>query len=480
MFSYIQSLLGLKSQALSGFDSKTPVTIQFQAWLSAFNKLSQQALIDYHTPLTFPYTSANGTFSNAIDEYRMSRMSGGYSIIEVEESSFSLLVVLLQEKEMERFVRVTMEVDVSNTVKKFEVVPIITPLKHLPTNDERKEGFERALQPLTSELRKQIVGGIVGLLEERLPHPEVAAAVILMLRNKLAEGTYECFTSSETFSRQLSKDVQEISKDKQLWISFCEPPRNQPQKRMGFDSFRSTETGLGDVVVDEKTVAGKRIVTLPIGEFIETDDEETLAETGKILSSVADADLVILDIRDCYGANFKKAAFILSYLLPSKSPKEVLKLVDKSGSLKSTILTTPLFPESTPSPSSKPIFILTSPRTSTAGEFLAWRLCKEAKNERDISVIGQGNERTEGRMSPMTHPEFILPEIFGEKWWLIAVPDRKVEGDGWNDGVGSDIVLSEEESVVEVIGKLAQELFSGKWGGVRVLESEEEQEELYK
>jgi hypothetical protein len=78
-------------------------------------------------------------------------------------------------------------------------------------------------------------------------------------------------------------------------------------------------------------------------------------------------------------------------------------------------------------------------------------------------VIGDGNESTSGRTSPMTHPDFICAEDFGARWWLVAVPDRKIEGDKWGgEGVKSDIVAGKGDwegySVEEVIKKLSEKL----------------------
>ncbi|EHK96639.1 putative Retinol-binding protein 3 [Glarea lozoyensis 74030] len=375
----------------------------------------------------------------------------------------SRLTILLREKSMKRFVRATIEVNTStpaNTVTKFEVIPVVTPLDHIPANDPRRAMFEKALQPLTPELRKKIVYEIVQLVNSRYPHPETSDTITTTLETHLQSGSYDTFTTSAAFSHRLSQDIKATTNDSSLWISFTEPPpQSLPSKNMGFDSFRSSETGLGQPTF-KNTSKKKIIATLPISEFLEAENSDTLAKTSEIISRVADADLLVLNIRGASGRNFRKAAWILSFLMVDTTI-ELLRLVDKAGNVVETISTTALSnlpPNAKIYGGTKPIFIVTDVKTCSAGEFMVYVL----KGKRNgVKVIGDGNETTMGDGAVMTHPEFVCAETFGEMWWLAAVPDRKVEGDEWEGGVVSDVIVEEGRRVEDVVAEMGERLLDG-------------------
>jgi hypothetical protein len=105
--------------------------------------------------------------------------------------------------------------------------------------------------------------------------------------------------------------------------------------------------------------------------------------------------------------------------------------------------------------------MLTTENTISGGEDMAYGL---QAFQRAIAVIGEGNEATAGAANPITKPQFICDEAFGDKWWLAAIPVVKpvhaVTGSNWEMvGVKSEIVAGKGEWVgVENAKKVATKL----------------------
>jgi C-terminal processing protease CtpA/Prc len=234
-------------------------------------------------------------------------------------------------------------------------------------------------------------------------------------------------------------------------------------------------------LLDKDTVPKKTIATLPISGFVPSEERvasdwnEIRGEIGKILSTVANADALLMDLRGNHGGSPHTVSFILSYLLDN-GPIHITDFVDRDGKIDESFSTLPI--DELPAGTSafggvKPIWVLTDKETVSAGEGMAYDL---QAFKRSNAVIGEG-KTTAGAANPITNPRFICEEIFGKGWWLVAVPSVKpvhaVTGTNW-EGVGviSDIVAG-----------------SGEWEGVDALEvgrrlakvalqAEEPQEEL--
>jgi C-terminal processing protease CtpA/Prc len=180
-----------------------------------------------------------------------------------------------------------------------------------------------------------------------------------------------------------------------------------------------------------------------------SDWQEIRIAIGTILSSVAHADALIIDLRSNYGGDPNTIAFMLSYLLDD-GPLHLLDFVTISGAVNKSFSTTQA--NDLPSDSerfggTKPIYVLTTDTTIAGGEDMAYSL-KAFK--RASAIIGGGNEATAGVAGPITDLRPICEKEFGKGWWLVGVPNLKpihaVTGTSWQGvGVKSDIVAGRGE-----------------------------------
>jgi hypothetical protein len=150
--------------------------------------------------------------------------------------------------------------------------------------------------------------------------------MISALDRHLKNGDYDDITESEKFAVCLTEDLHTSGHDKHMRIIFAElrdnpdgAPQNLPPGKL--EDLRHMNFGFDSVSLDNTTIPGRTIATLPINGFIPTepdfspDYQEIRAAIGMILSSVSDADVLFVDLRQNVGGSPRTVAFIMSYFL---------------------------------------------------------------------------------------------------------------------------------------------------------------------
>lgn len=225
----------------------------------------------------------------------------------------------------------------------------------------------------------------------------------------------------------------------------------------------------GPITTDIDSLPGKAIATLPIYGFLPSKEgdidiwKEIRAGIGERLSRVADADALLVDLRENHGGDPNTVAFVTSYLM-NNGRRHLLDFVDRTGAAQDSFFSTPhdQLPAGTKVfGGTKPLFVLTSKETISGGEDMAYSL--QAFN-RAVAVVGE-DEATAGSANPNTKPLFFCEEEFGDKWWVGSIPNLRpvhaVTGSNWGSvGVKSDVVAGKGEWVgvddgKEVATKLA-------------------------
>jgi hypothetical protein len=486
----ILQVAGLLGPLYPSLPSDHPASIQFSAWLSVFNTADRKALLEYHTGPVFLYSVVSRDVANIDSELGLARETGGFEVVDIESISDPSTVVvvmkLLKEKVWPPYARATMVVDVSKDnypATKFDIGPIITPINFVPEKDRPR--YEKALQSLTTETRRTVIDGVAEILRDQYIIPDTIEIMISALEAHLKKGDYDDFTDSQKFAARLTEDLHASGHDKHMRILFIEPrwgpdeePQIPPPKKI-LEELRSMNFGFGSVSLDQTTVPGRTIATLPIHGFIPSEPEfspahEPIREAiGKIVSNVSEADALLIDLRNNHGGSPRTVSFLLSYLLDN-GPVHILDFVDRSGNIElsfSTLPTSDLPKGTTRFGGTKPLFVLTTENTISGGEEMAYDL---QAFKRSKAVIGEGNETTAGAANPITKPRHICEEIFGKGWWVVAVPSVRpvhaVTGTNW-EGVGvlSDVVAGkgewEEVSDAEEVGKrLVKRILEGEGG----------------
>jgi hypothetical protein len=74
--------------------------------------------------------------------------------------------------------------------------------------------------PVTSEQRREVVDGLVDLLDEIYVIPETADAMIARLRSDLESGRFDSETEPSGFAATLTRILREMSGDMHLRVSY--------------------------------------------------------------------------------------------------------------------------------------------------------------------------------------------------------------------------------------------------------------------
>jgi len=455
---------------LTFLPSSNLATPLLHSWLTAFNTINATEIQTFYKTSFGPFpTSQNDTSSNDVSicfslprspcqDIHMSNWTGGFSLVDLESTpSNAELTVLLQEKHHSRYFRASIAVDSNDSqsedirITKLELRPIMTPLRMIPKSDARRPIYEKGMQPLTNQLRAKIVKEMSTVLREKYVDPVQGEALASIIEENLQKGQYDVFEESEAFSYRLSEDLNDDwnrSRNGGFYdpfVSFNEPLPRRDEEEEKWDRqkyYKEFGYGFGDVVFDDEAIEGKTIATLPITQLFNFSEGGIPVVVVEKMNSISDADVLILDLRNCFGVDTQTAAFILSHLFDQSVL--LTDLVDRAE-VRHLITTLPVGLGVNVFGRQKPVYVLTNNRTAFEAEEIAYSLQAYGR----AKVIGE-HETTMGWASPAPVPHPICEEEFGEGWWSVYARDMKlvhhVTGSSW-DGVGvkSDILAGWEE-----------------------------------
>ncbi|MCM8558394.1 S41 family peptidase [Sphingomicrobium sediminis] len=143
--------------------------------------------------------------------------------------------------------------------------------------------------PVTADERAIVVEQLAGLLEERYVFADVGHQYAAALRGKLAAGAYDDLTDVHEFSRQLTRDMREVSRDRHLRVGY-RPPRDDEGERPRMGMPGPDYNGLTRSGWLADGVAYMRYDAFP-------GNETTLEATRAALADYAGAESLIIDAR---------------------------------------------------------------------------------------------------------------------------------------------------------------------------------------
>ena len=252
--------------------------------------------------------------------------------------------------------------------------------------------------------RTQVIDAIVTKLNEAYVFPEVAKNMEKSIRERASKGEYEQVTTARSFAEKLTKDLQEVSKDKHLRVRYShEPipvrePRREPTAAEREESRRELNWmnhGFNKV----ERLRGN-IGYIEFWGFFDPDfGADTVASAMNFLSST---DALIIDLRNNGGGSPAMVALICSYLF-GPEPVHLNDLYWREGNRTDEFWTRKEVAGQRYL--NKDVYVLTSKRTFSGAEEFAYNL----KNLRRATIVG---ETTGGGAHPggpvRVHEHFML------------------------------------------------------------------------
>lgn len=210
---------------------------------------------------------------------------------------------------------------------------------------------------LDAKARAEVIDAVASELHRAYVFPEKAVAMESRLRAQLTQRAYEAITDPAEFGRRLTEDLQSISRDKHLRVGRAAPaPAGAPPMRPS--AFGQTRRLDGNIAYIEIT------------SFAFSADE-VREETRAIMSKVADAAGLIIDVRANGGGNPTMVALVSSYLF-GETPVHLNSLYWRPQNR-----TDDFYTERVEGPRfgpAKPVAVLTSARTFSAAEEFTYNL----------------------------------------------------------------------------------------------------------
>ncbi|MFJ3308653.1 S41 family peptidase [Streptomyces sp. NPDC086549] len=206
------------------------------------------------------------------------------------------------------------------------------------------------------------------LVAEHYVFPEVADRLAALLRRRLAEGAYDV-DGAEELGVRVTTDLQSDNGDLHLRLKYHPEPVPQEQGEATLAAMRRRfDASLGGAPRVELLTGGAALLELAPALFPLAWAAEPLSAA---LTLVARADALILDLRANGGGDPATVAFVCSYLLDEPTHlntqyARVGERYDQSWSL-------PYVPGARFG-GTKPVYVLTSGRTFSGAEELAYNL----------------------------------------------------------------------------------------------------------
>jgi len=411
-----------------GSAGEPPAGKQFAAWLTAFNSGDRGALVAYHQKY-FPYEVASDDVAGIDRELGLSQGTGGFHLKKTESPGSTSIIAILEERHSEQFARVTMEVDTAepHRVRHFEIHPI-------PTPDEFLSAVERKSRLIDDAKRRSLIDGIAKELQAHYITPDVANRMITALRDHLAHGDYDKITSGGELAATVTKDLRDVSHDLHLGLMFERHPRGrEPSLDDQRAMARAMNYGFGQI----ERLSGN-VAHVVINSFPQIADDDSRKAVADLMSQVADADALLIDLRNNGGGSPETVALIASYVF-DPTPVHLNDMFSRdTGAVQQSWTVRDL--RGTRFGGKKPVYVLTSKRTFSGGEELTYDL----QSLHRAKIVG---ETTRGGAHPVTPHEL-------DEWFTILVPSERpinpVTKTNWEGtGVVPDIAVAADKALDE-------------------------------
>ncbi|MFI5485681.1 S41 family peptidase [Micromonospora echinaurantiaca] len=271
----------------------------------------------------------------------------------------------------------------------------------------------------------EIVERTATLVDEHYVFPEVAARLATLLTDHLAAGRYAAAADPRTLGELVTTDLQSLNGDLHLRLKYHDEPLADRDDHPDDDRMvrlaASTMGGVGRVLRLDGNVGVLEIRPYLFPPQLAGD------QMSAALRLLSGTDALLLDLRENVGGSPDMVALVCGWLLAE--PTLLHTMYDRAGepvrqSWSAAWLPVPGYP------ADKPTYVLTSGRTFSGGEELAYNLQQLGR----AVVVG---ERTGGGAHPRigfrahAHLEVTVP---------VARPVHPVSGTNWEGtGVHPDV-----------------------------------------
>ncbi len=243
--------------------------------------------------------------------------------------------------------------------------------------------FSREQQDLniTSQAKKQVIDTITEYISHGYVFPDIAIRVVKAIRTFQESGDYDKIQGSKAFADTVNHLLMSISNDKHLSILFSHnivPPKTDKEMPLpDFIKQFAVETNYGFKKID---ILEGNIGYINIMGFFPFDEATDNAIAA--FNFLANTQAMIIDLRNNNGGVGGLANFILSYFFDQR-PVEFLEVNFRKNSRVEQSWSSFYVPGKRYL--GKPVFVLTSHATFSAGEAFAYIL----QSQNRATIVGE-------------------------------------------------------------------------------------------
>jgi C-terminal processing protease CtpA/Prc len=276
---------------------------------------------------------------------------------------------------------------------------------------------------------QQTVEAVGATIRKEYFDARLAATVDRELHERLAAGAYRTIETPHALAAKLTHDLLRLTKDKHLAVAVVQNASLNSGNERRADEAREKSGQRSNFGVARVEILAGNVGYLNLTAFFRPDEARDAITAAMRLLRHADA--LILDVRDHGGGSPDTAALLASYFFDERR-MPLFEIVPRSGEKRVYKTESAELAERN---AKRPMFVLTSRRTFSAGEGIAYLLQERGRAE----VIG---ETTAGAANPgrpypvnesfeVTVPNGkVLSAIRGSNWEGSGVtPDIKVDAD---------------------------------------------------
>lgn len=243
---------------------------------------------------------------------------------------------------------------------------------------------ERKDFTITAAEREQAIKGTIAKLNENYVYPDVARKMGEAVAARAAKGEYASITTAKALAEKLTADLREVSKDKHIHLSYQEAGIPDDTPDTGSEDTTSAEerSYMARVNFGFEKVERMRgnVGYIDIRGFVPPAMGGETATAA--MSFVANTDALIIDLRQNGGGTPGMIAYVLSYLFDE--PVHVNDIYTRTTD-ETRQWWTAASVAGLRYGGKKPVYVLTSSRTFSGGEELAY----DVKNLKRATLIGE-------------------------------------------------------------------------------------------
>ena len=221
--------------------------------------------------------------------------------------------------------------------------------------------------------RRQVAEAVAAKVQADYVFPEKAAAAARLVRKRTASGAYDRAAGDKAFVEALTSDLYSVTQDKHLvvrWSSAGYPPMDDAAAAgPAAHAAELRETKRSNFAIPRAEVLAGNVGYLKIDQFHAAEDAG--ATLSAAMAFLANTDALIFDLRDNRGGDSATVALAISYLVPPQT--QLVSFRSRGAAKEEQSWSVPFVPGGRWS-TSRPVYVLTSGKTFSAGEEFAYDL----------------------------------------------------------------------------------------------------------